>query len=67
MKSRREVPYYLSFTRYKQLFAMLKIEDLINKFYLVSPFKDYVEVKHQGSAVFGYFSGDYDRDLFYDV
>jgi len=46
---------------------MLKVEDLINKFFLVSPFKDYLDTEHKASAIFEYFSADYDRDLYYDV
>jgi hypothetical protein len=45
-------PHYVSFSRVKQLFDVLKIDELVNKFYLVSPFKDYLDTQHKASAVF---------------
>ena len=66
-QAKAELPYYINFNRFRQLFDMLKVEELIGKFYLVAPFKDYVGTKHRGQAVFDYFSADAERDLYYDV
>jgi hypothetical protein len=51
----------------RQLFDLLGVEELINKFFMVSPFKDYVDVECKGSAIYEYFAKNYEKEHFYDV
>lgn len=58
---------YVSCNRVRQLMELLRVEELIDKFYSVEPFSQYSGAPHRATFIYQYFLRDYERELYYEI